>query len=62
MVVRIVIDYDKCTSCKDCVKACSFGVLDWLDDMPIVKNPSSCSGCLECEKSCSVQALKIYEA
>ena len=58
---RILIDYEKCTYCKKCVKACKYGVLDWLDEAPIVTNPNKCKGCSECEKNCSVKAINIYE-
>ena len=52
MTVEIKIDYDRCVGCKECVKACSYGVLEWLDDMIIVVNPHDCALCLECEKRC----------
>jgi len=61
MVVEINIDYEKCIGCKECIKACSYGVLEWLDEMPIVVNPSSCALCLECEKRCSVNAITHKE-
>jgi len=61
MIVQIKVDYDRCTGCKECVKACSYGVLEWLEDMPIVVNPSSCAVCLECEKNCPVNAISIKE-
>ena len=61
MVVEIKVDYAKCVGCKECVEACSYGVLEWFDDMPIVVNPSSCALCLECEKRCSVNAITHKE-
>jgi NAD-dependent dihydropyrimidine dehydrogenase PreA subunit len=61
MIVEIKVDYDRCISCKECVKACSYGALEWFEDMPIVVNPSSCAACLECEKSCSVNAISVKE-
>ena len=61
MVVDIRIEYDRCTGCMECVKKCSYGVLEWLEDKPIVVNPSSCSACLECEKSCPVYAISVRE-
>jgi len=57
MIVEIKIDYEKCIGCKKCVKACSYGVLDWLDDMPVVVNPRDCVVCLECEKNSPVNAI-----
>jgi len=61
MAVEIKIDYEKCIGCKECIKACSYGVLEWLDEMPIVVNPSSCALCLECEKGCPVNAITHKE-
>ena len=61
MVVEIKVDYDRCISCKECVKACSYSVLEWLENMPIVVNPSSCAACLECEKNCPVNAIGVKE-
>jgi NAD-dependent dihydropyrimidine dehydrogenase PreA subunit len=61
MIVQIKVDYDRCTGCKECVKACSYGVLEWFEDMPIIVNPSSCAVCLECKKSCPVNAISVKE-
>ncbi|MCW8802009.1 MAG: 4Fe-4S binding protein [Candidatus Bathyarchaeota archaeon] len=61
MPVKINIDYAKCNHCKKCVKACSFGVLEWFEEQPIVTNPNSCSVCLECKKTCPVDAIIIEE-
>jgi NAD-dependent dihydropyrimidine dehydrogenase PreA subunit len=61
MIVKIKIDYEKCIRCEECVKACSYGVLEWLDEMPIVVNPKSCALCLECEKNCPVDAITHEE-
>jgi len=61
MVVEIKIDYDKCTRCRGCVKACTYGVLEWLDDMPVIVNTTSCAVCLECEENCPVNAISVKE-
>jgi len=61
MVVEIKIDYCRCTGCKKCVEACTFGVLEWFEEQPIVTNPSSCSACLECKSSCPVDAITVKE-
>jgi len=61
LIVEIKIDYEKCTGCKKCVKACSYGVLEWFEEIPIVANPSECGGCGECQKSCPVDAITIKE-
>lgn len=61
MVVEIKVDYEKCVGCGGCVKACSYGVLEWLDNMPIIMNPNSCAACLECEKNCPTNAISVKE-
>lgn len=61
MVVEIRIDYDRCVGCRECVKACSYGVLEWLDDVPIVVNPRACKSCSECRLNCPVDALSVEE-
>lgn len=61
MMVEIKINYHECIKCKECVKACSYGVIEWLDDMPVVVNPKSCALCLECVKKCSVKAIILEE-
>lgn len=59
MVIQIV--YDRCTGCKTCVQICSYGILEWLEDEPIVVNPNNWSACLKCERSCAVEAISISE-
>jgi len=61
MVVEIKIDYHRCTRCRKCVEACTFGVLEWFENQPIVINPNSCSACSECKLSCPVDAIRVIE-
>ena len=61
MIVEIRIDYEKCNTCGNCVKSCSFGVLEWFEDRPIVVNPSECGRCGECQKNCPTNAIYIKE-
>ena len=61
MTIEIKINYDLCIKCKECIKACSYGVLEWLDGMPIVVNPHDCALCLECEKRCPTNAITHEE-
>jgi MinD superfamily P-loop ATPase len=61
LVVEIRVDYESCTGCKKCVVACSFSVLEWFENQPIVINPSSCSACLECKIACPIDAISIKE-
>jgi NAD-dependent dihydropyrimidine dehydrogenase PreA subunit len=61
MVVEIKIDYSRCTNCRKCVESCTFGVLEWFENQPIVTNPNRCSACLECKSICSVEAINLIE-
>ena len=61
MVVEVKINYDRYTGCKKCVEACTFGVLEWFEDRPIVVNPSNCSACFECKLSCPAEAISVKE-
>jgi len=61
MVIEIKIDYEKCIRCKKCIEACSYGVLEWFEEIPVVANPSKCGDCGECQKSCPVEAITIKE-
>jgi NAD-dependent dihydropyrimidine dehydrogenase PreA subunit len=61
MVVEITINYDRCIGCRKCIKACSYGVLEWLDDMPFVVNPRECKACSECRLNCPVDAISLVE-
>ena len=61
MVVEVKVDYTSCNSCKKCVIACTFGVLEWFENQPIVTNPSNCSACLECQKACTIDAISVKE-
>lgn len=59
MIVEIKIDYEKCIGCKECVKVCSYGVLDWLDGAPVVVNLGNCAVCLKCEKNAPLTRFSI---
>jgi NAD-dependent dihydropyrimidine dehydrogenase PreA subunit len=61
MIIKIKIDYDKCVKCEECVKACSFGVLEWIDDMPVIGSPENYKFCLECVKNCPTNAITHEE-
>ena len=61
MVVEVEINYDMCTCCKKCVEACTFGVLEWFEDRPIIVNPNNCSACSECKLNCPADAISVEE-
>lgn len=57
----IKIDYDKCTSCKKCYKACFVNVIIWNDaeKKPIAKYLEECATCNWCEISCPENAIEV---
>jgi len=57
--MEIKIDYDKCTGCRNCVDACNYSVLEFLDDVPVVAAPGKCASCLKCVKVCPVDAITV---
>ncbi|RLG45056.1 MAG: ferredoxin [Thermoproteota archaeon] len=59
MLYRVVIDFELCKGCGNCVKACSMGVLEMIDDAPYPVNLESCHGCEDCVKSCEIGAIKV---
>jgi MinD superfamily P-loop ATPase len=61
MVVEVKIDYYRCTGCRKCVEACTFGVLEWFEEQPIIRNPSSCSACLKWKIICPVDSIYVKQ-
>ena len=58
---KVIIDYDKCTSCGSCVNVCPVSVFSQDESKVKVVNPSECIGCRACETSCPVEAITVNE-
>ncbi len=53
-----VIDYDRCTNCKQCLNFCLFGVYALSDDAIEVANPDGCkTNCPACARVCPQRAI-----
>ena len=54
-----VIDYDRCTNCRQCLSFCLFGVYGVsADDRVEVQNPDRCkTGCPACARVCPTLAI-----
>lgn len=61
-MVRIIIDYDKCSGEKDkiCVEICPFSVFTSRgNSKPDVVNVENCILCRTCQVNCPQQAIQI---
>ncbi len=58
---QVVIDFDTCTGCKTCYRACFADVIRWDAEAkrPIVAYPEDCVHCNFCEISCKDEALTV---
>jgi NAD-dependent dihydropyrimidine dehydrogenase PreA subunit len=54
-----VIDYSRCTGCKECLEFCLFGVFDTAEDSRVAASaPDACKpGCPACSRVCPEQAI-----
>jgi NAD-dependent dihydropyrimidine dehydrogenase PreA subunit len=58
---KILIDYEKCTGCKKCYRACYVDVIVWDAEAkrPVAKYPEECATCSWCELSCPEGAIQV---
>jgi NAD-dependent dihydropyrimidine dehydrogenase PreA subunit len=56
---RVSIDFDKCAGCGNCVKICTYGVLEVIDDIAYPVKPENCKGCKDCLQECETQAIRV---
>ena len=56
-MVRVLIDYDRCVKCLECVDVCPTGVIVAEDNKPLVVKPELCIGCLSCSYVCRSDAI-----
>ncbi len=53
----LIIDHERCTACKICIKNCPFGALSFEDDL--LKTNELCTLCGACVNVCRFKALSI---
>jgi Fe-S-cluster-containing hydrogenase component 2 len=59
---RVMIDYDRCISCKMCVAACPFGAMQFDDPRGRVFKCDLCNGDPQCVPVCDPKAIAYEEA
>jgi NAD-dependent dihydropyrimidine dehydrogenase PreA subunit len=57
----IVIDYQKCKVCCECVGICPVEIYKREGDRVVVGNTDECSGCQSCISVCETQAITVSE-
>ncbi len=55
----ILIDYERCDSCGECVRGCPAKVLEFLESSVVVANPQDCLVCCYCVEVCPKEAIKV---
>lgn len=59
---KAIIDVEKCTRCRECVKVCRFDAIAENEDEEIFIDPISCEGCGVCSYVCPADAIKMEKA
>ncbi len=59
---RVMIDYDRCVSCRTCVAACPFGALGFDAPRRVVFKCDLCGGNPQCVHFCEPKALAFLDA
>jgi len=62
-MVKPVIDYEKCKTCKTCREVCPMDCFDLKEEenKVVVERPEACIGCRACEVQCPEGAISIVE-
>jgi len=52
-----VIDYNSCSNCGECYKACQFNAIEWVNKPIVIQE--LCEGCGVCSYVCPEKAIKM---
>ena len=55
----VLIDYDTCTACGECISACPFGAIGWLAGEELPFKCDLCDGDPACVAICPADALVL---
>ncbi len=56
---KIIIDFEKCNSCGDCVGVCTEEILILDEELVVVVNEENCVNCEACTEICEIEAIII---
>ena len=54
-----IVDWDKCTGCGDCIRACPVQVFEMQDGKSLPSRSSYCIDCGTCKEVCPADAIII---
>jgi NAD-dependent dihydropyrimidine dehydrogenase PreA subunit len=58
-MTKVIIDFDKCEGCGECVDTCPGEVFEMQDDKPVVINEEECMECESCVEVCEQDAITL---
>ncbi len=58
---KIIIDFDKCISCGDCVEVCPEDTYALEEEKLVVVNEEDCVNCETCADICEFEAIAVEE-
>ena len=59
----LMINYNKCTHCGECVKVCDPGVLVMVNnELDVVNDAMQCNKCAKCLKRCPTRAISLNQS
>lgn len=60
--MKLIIDTDRCTGCKTCVRVCPQTLLSVASKKVVVNDEARCMGCFGCEEECPERAIRVLKA
>jgi NAD-dependent dihydropyrimidine dehydrogenase PreA subunit len=61
MAFKVVVDWEKCKGCEDCVEVCTARVFEIKEGKSLAVNGKECLGCGSCVEVCKERAITVEE-